>query len=663
MAAVKVQDGGVNTSLAGSQATSRTLTWGTTPTVGNKVIILVTGYSGTSGNTLSATDNASPANTYNIRQLASAGDSWTAIVEADITHAPTTTTLTFNNANFITFEMMEWSGLATAPAYDTGALSTISYAAGGTTFSVGPTGTLAQASELAIAVGQISNGDAAQAMAVPSGYTALGYCQDDSALNSFAAGYLVTAATTALTAGFTCKSGMGGGSSPMSLATFKIATGGGTNATTGTSPFGGLGITGGAISKSIATVGTSPFGGLGVTGATLTSGPNAATVTSPFGGLGVTGATLVQTKPLAGTSPFGGLGIAAGTLTNVNTATGTSPYGGLGITGGTLTFSNPLAAVSNFGGLGITGATLTSGPNATTGTGAYGGLGITGATLSSGIPFNGSTNWASFISAGALTSISAATGVGAFGGLGVTGGTLVQTKPVTGTSPFGGLGITGGTLTLQTNTMVGVGTPFGGLGVAGATLNALPINAVGTSPWAGLGSTGQIITPINPLVARSTFGPLGVLAPLARDYSGAGALFQAIQASKLPFYVNRPPSAFQSAPILYGSGSWQVPAGATSVFVSATAAGGTPLGIAGQQTFHKPLSVKVGDLITATFLANGDVSLSVAGSVILYLFAGAAGGKTAWQTLGQDSGIPGFGSGVDAGTPWPPIVVFYWATS
>jgi len=164
------------------------------------------------------------------------------------------------------------------------------------------------------------------------------------------------------------------------------------------------------------------------------------------------------------------------------------------------------------------------------------------------------------------------------------------------------------------------------------------------------------------MVVGSIWGPLGAQGGgLPRDYTGAGARFAAIQSARLPFYVNTPPAPFQPTTIFYNSGTWTVPLGAKTVFVSATAAGGAPMGLAGRQALQKVLAVNPGDVIQVAMQGNGDVYLSVAGTVILYLFAGAAYGKTAWQSqLGQDSGIPGFGSGVDAGIPWPPIVVFYW---
>ena len=143
-----------------------------------------------------------------------------------------------------------------------------------------------------------------------------------------------------------------------------------------------------------------------------------------------------------------------------------------------------------------------------------------------------------------------------------------------------------------------------------------------------------------------------------------GELFAAQQMAQPPSYTGAPRTVPNRGAIFYDSGTWQVPVGAKTVYVSATAGGGTPLGNAGDQSLQRVLTpANPLDTLTVTFAANGDVYVTNGTTQLLYLRVGAAYGKVAWQgTWGQNSGLPGaFGSGVDAGTPYPPILVFYWS--
>jgi hypothetical protein len=141
-----------------------------------------------------------------------------------------------------------------------------------------------------------------------------------------------------------------------------------------------------------------------------------------------------------------------------------------------------------------------------------------------------------------------------------------------------------------------------------------------------------------------------------------GERFFAEQMALPPYYQGPLPTPNNRGIMLFDSGSWTVPLGATNVFVSATARGGTPLGNAGDQLLQWLLPVAAGDTLTVQFASNGDVYVFDGSTELVYLRCGAAYGKIAWQdTWGQQSGLPGgFGSGVDVGTPFPPILVFYW---
>lgn len=220
--------------------TSWTYTWGTNPTVGNKIIfgyVLSTYPSGNVTATITATDNATTPNTYNVRQQSAGiatGYEAVLIVEADIAHLPASGSLvvTFSSsaATYHSSVQAEFSGLAASSAYDTGAKLS-SETISGTTIAVGPTATLAQAAEMAFSVYSIDGGSASSGIAVPSGWTSLGICQDASTYFGLGGAYEVVAATTAVTANWTASTNTNGTGNYGSLATFKISAGGGTTYT------------------------------------------------------------------------------------------------------------------------------------------------------------------------------------------------------------------------------------------------------------------------------------------------------------------------------------------------------------------------------------------------------------------------------------------------
>jgi hypothetical protein len=141
-------------------------------------------------------------------------------------------------------------------------------------------------------------------------------------------------------------------------------------------------------------------------------------------------------------------------------------------------------------------------------------------------------------------------------------------------------------------------------------------------------------------------------------FSSDVALFAATQAGIPLFYTNVKPSVMQSQTFLT-SGTFTVPTGVTQILVSATAAGGSPLGTAGQQILRQSFQVLPGQVITITIGPN--VVLSSNGATLVALLDGTAYSKGTRQgMISQDSGIPGLGFGVDSGTPGPAAVVMLW---
>ena len=162
---------------------------------------------------------------------------------------------------------------------------------------------------------------------------------------------------------------------------------------------------------------------------------------------------------------------------------------------------------------------------------------------------------------------------------------------------------------------------------------------------------------ISVLVAIRTAGASAETAVSAfNNYANAAARFAAIQSGTPNFYTNIRPAVAQYVYFLR-SGSWTVPAG-TSFYVSATAAGGSPLGTAGRQLLGQSLPVTAGDILTVTIGPN--VLIQKGATTLLSLLDGSPYTKNTSAELAQNSNIAGLGSGVDSGLAYPACVVFFW---
>lgn len=314
----------------------------------------------------------------------------------------------------------------------------------------------------------------------------------------------------------------------------------------------------------------------------------------------------------------------------------TSPFGPFGSTG-TATAKNTAALVSPFGPFAGKG-TMAAGAGSAAVTSSFGPFGSSGTALT-----------------GALATVT-----GAFGPFGSTGA-ATATNVAALVSPFGPFGSSGTIIGPSQAALVSAFGPFGSTGAATQTTGAAL-----TSPFGPFGSSGTFghIVPVVGAQLTSNFGPLGAgNSQVNIDYTGLGALFAAIQAARSPYYVSKPRNTYQPTIIFLSSGNWTVPAGANYVFVSATAAGGTPMGGRGQQIFHKPLAVLAGDTLNITLDADGNVQITKGSETMLYLNTGGPYMVGTWNGAGIDSGIPGFGSGIESGAPYPAIVVFYWGTT
>jgi hypothetical protein len=166
-----------------------------------------------------------------------------------------------------------------------------------------------------------------------------------------------------------------------------------------------------------------------------------------------------------------------------------------------------------------------------------------------------------------------------------------------------------------------------------------------------------------PVVASSTQRDGADIQPasVTVGYSLASyvAAFAATQAGTPKFYTGAPPPIMQVQTFL-ASGTFIVPSGVTQIFISATAAGGSPMGTAGQQVLRQSFAVLPGQVITITIGPN--VLVASNGNVLMALMDGAPYSKGTRQgSLSQDSGIPGLGFGVDAGIAGPAAALVLWS--
>lgn len=236
MAAVKVQDRALINQGAVSQS-SYIDTWTSNPAIGDKVTykLIVDAYPGAAGQVnITATDNASTANTWAISSQAFNASSLQTIVHlySDIAHLPASgqlaVTISYKRAGtaiacYSILVPTEWSGLV-AGADQSAALS--SNAVTGTSITVGPTGVLAQANELVEVAFTCDSGTTATGLSVPAGTTVLGggIQQDDSNYVAFGAASQVVAATTAISLAYGATTNASGIWDTAAIATYKIAT-------------------------------------------------------------------------------------------------------------------------------------------------------------------------------------------------------------------------------------------------------------------------------------------------------------------------------------------------------------------------------------------------------------------------------------------------------
>ena len=135
-------------------------------------------------------------------------------------------------------------------------------------------------------------------------------------------------------------------------------------------------------------------------------------------------------------------------------------------------------------------------------------------------------------------------------------------------------------------------------------------------------------------------------------------LFACQQAAVSQYYTGSKPTPLNFQ-VFITSGSWTVPANTKTVYVSATAAGGSPFGGAGQQALKQQLKAAVGDTVSVTI--GQTVAVSVNGAQQLFLNPGGAYGKFQAQSWGQSSYIQGFGNGADTGSGDPALAVILWS--
>ena len=135
-------------------------------------------------------------------------------------------------------------------------------------------------------------------------------------------------------------------------------------------------------------------------------------------------------------------------------------------------------------------------------------------------------------------------------------------------------------------------------------------------------------------------------------------LFACQQAAVSQYYTGSKPTPLNFQ-VFITSGSWTVPANTTTVYVSATAAGGSPFGGAGQQVLKQQLKAIAGDTVSVAI--GQTVAVSVNGAQQLFLNPGGAYGKFQAQAWGQSSYIQGFGNGADTGSGDPALAVILWS--
>ena len=192
--------------------------------------------------------------------------------------------------------------------------------------------------------------------------------------------------------------------------------------------------------------------------------------------------------------------------------------------------------------------------------------------------------------------------------------------------------------------------------------HAGPITGVAASAAQTDGADTQAAT-ATPLIVASATQTDGTDIQVATVYvafidANLADLFACQQAAVSQYYTGSKPTPLNFQ-VFITSGSWTVPTNTTTVYVSATAAGGSPFGGAGQQVLKQQLKAVAGDTVSVAI--GQTVAVSVNGAQQLFLNPGGAYGKFQAQAWGQSSYIQGFGNGADTGSGDPALSVILWS--
>jgi hypothetical protein len=688
MAAVRVQDRAY-INQGGVSQSSYADTWPSQPGLGNKVTykVIVNSYPGTAGPvTITATDNAVTPNIYTVSGVASNAGSMETVAQlaADIKSLPTSgnliTTISYTRggvaiACYSMITPTEWSGLVPGAADQQAVLS--NNALTGTTVTTGPTGALFQSQELVETCYSCDSQTTTTGMSIPTDCTLLGggINQDDSDYIAWGSAFKIVNALAGVSAAWGASTNASGFWNTGSVVTYLIAqTPPPALPIIGRRPLGRHTGLKGLIARFM-TPGAPPQPAAVASAVTaaLTGVSSTTSVSSTSLGVGVnpTASGVSSTTSPGTVAP--GVSVAltgVSSTTSVGTVSAGPPIlGAVTSTGsvgtaavlvqlalsGVSSTTSPgtvapgtsvvLASVTSTGSLGTAAANVQlnlSGVSSTTSPGSV--------TPSVAPTLSGTSTTTSVTAPGvsvtvALSGVSSTTSVGTVVGPGLALTAVSSTTSVGSVTPSVTKALTGNSSTTSPGTVIS--TPTKALSGNSAT------GSVGTVVF------GNVVVKLSGVTTICTPGT--VVGPIPNNTKD-GERFFAEQMALPPYYQGPLPTPNQRGAMFFISGTWQVPLGATNVFVSATAGGGTPFGNAGAQLLQWALPVAPGDTLTVQFDPAGDVYVFDGGIELVYLQAGAAWGQQAWQnTWGQLSGLPGgFGSGVNAGIPYPPILVFYW---
>jgi len=336
-----------------------TVVSGSEPVAGNLLVLSAV----TSGSRTISSIVDSRSNTYATADLAAFGTSCTGFVAYSMLttslQVGDTITITWSSTANSAVNISEWSGIATSSPLDQHTNNNSIGTNSVSTFSVGPTGTTAQADELVIAAfGYVGSNSGTAG----SGYTLLTRVQSTGTNRSVHAEYQIVAATGAQTATMDINVASSGGTG-MAIATFKAAAGG----TPATANAGVATATGTAYA------------------ATGTGMANA--------GAGVANATAAAYAAIAS----GAAGATAGVATATGTANPATASGGaVASAGGAAAVAVAYAANATGSG----SATANAGVAASAAT-AYAATATGGATALAGVALAGATAYAPTVAAGA----------------------------------------------------------------------------------------------------------------------------------------------------------------------------------------------------------------------------------------------------------------------